>query len=86
MVNVRQHYSVLIKGILKILLNMDLEPSEIKDLVLACFKYYYLFHYDKNHGASQLIIESMKKMTSAVRYAISDEILLFLAVIKKLGK
>ena len=76
----------LVKTVLKTLLSMELEPSQVKDVVLACFKYYYLFHHDKNHGASQLIIESLKKMSSAVRYAISDEILLFIVIIKKLGK
>ena len=52
----RQYYIQMVKSVLKILMSMELEPNQIKDLILSCFKYYYLFHHDKNHGASQLII------------------------------
>ena len=81
-----KHYTVLIKTILRVLIGSDLEPNQVKDLVLCSFKYYNLFHFEKAHGASQIVIESLKKMETAVRYAISDEITLFITVLRKLGK
>ena len=33
-----------------------------------------------------MVIEGLKKMTPSVQFAICDEILLFLTIIKKLGK
>jgi hypothetical protein len=80
------HYSRLLKVIMKALLSMELEPSQVKELILNSFKYYYLFHPDKNYSASQLVIESLKKMTNVIRYAINDELTLFLATLTKLGK
>jgi hypothetical protein len=65
---------------------MELEAGQIKELILNSFKYYYLFHFDKNHSASQFVIESLKRITSAIRFAINDEISLFIVTLTKLGK
>ena len=54
--------------------------------MLQAFKYYYLFHHDKNLGASQIVINCFKKISAAVRFALSDEILLFFTILKKIGK
>lgn len=82
----RVHYITIVRTVIKTLLSMELEPSQTKELVLNCFKYYYLFHHDKNYSASQYVIESFKKMSSAVRFALLDEISLFFVVLRKLGK
>lgn len=68
----KPHYVTLVRTIMKCLLSMDLEPSQCKELVLSTIKYFYLYHHDKNYGASQLVIESFKKMTTAVRFALMD--------------
>ena len=36
--------------------------------------------------ASQIVTDAFKKVSAAVRFAVSDEILLFLTILKKLGK
>ena len=82
----KPHFMVLAKNMMKSLLSMELEQSQIRELVLLSFKFYYLFHHDKNLGASQVVIESFKKMSSAVRFAINDEISLFLVHLKKIGR
>lgn len=53
---------------------------------MLSFKFYYLFHHDKNLGASQIVIEGFKKMSNAVRFALNDEILLFMVHLKKIGR
>jgi hypothetical protein len=72
--------------LIRTLIDVELEQSQTKELLLQSFKYYYLFHYSKQLKASQIVIDCFKKVSPAVRFALSDEILLFFTILKKIGK
>ena len=82
----KPHYQQFLKEALKLLCEAPLEQQQTKDFLMQSFKYYYLFHNDQSLNASQIVICAMRKLIPAVRFAVSDEFLLFFTIVKKLGK
>lgn len=50
------------------------------------FRYFYAYHHDKKYAATDIFIEAFNGLAESVRYAISDELVMFYKIIKKVGK
>ena len=81
-------FSSLIKVLLKaVLANMyDFDQAEQKTLMDIVFRYFYLHHAQKHHSAVELFIVCFNKISEAVRYAMTEEFILFMNVARKIGR
>lgn len=50
------------------------------------FRYFYAYHYDKKYEATDIFIEGFNSINQSVRFALSDELILFFRTIMKIGK
>ena len=50
------------------------------------FRYFYAYHHDKKYAATDIFIEAFNGVSESVRYAISDELVMFFKIAKKVGK
>jgi len=81
----KSHYQHLTKLLILTLLKFDLSQSQQKNLMLIGMKYFYLFNRNKLQEPFSIWTKIFEKITEAVRFALSDELILFFRVIKKLG-
>ena len=68
------------------MLTMDLKPSQEKILMDIVFRYFYAFHHDKKYNATDIFMRTYNKLSESVRFALTDEFILFLRISRKIGK
>ena len=79
-------YSTMVKILIKVLLRMELKPSEQRQMMEVVFRYFFAFHHDKKYTATDLFIEGFNALDESVRFAMADEFVLFFRIIRKIGK
>lgn len=50
------------------------------------FKYFYAFHHNKAYKPLELFAQAFNWLDESTKFAMSDEFVLFLRVVKKVGK
>lgn len=78
--------SILLKNIFLILLQMNLNATQSKFLMLVAMRYYYTYHYQRRYSAAEIVIYAYNKLPDDLRKTLGDEFALFLKVVLKLGK
>ncbi len=81
----KTHYQHLAKLLIFTLLKFELSQSQQKNLMLVGIKYFYLFNRIKHQEPFSLWTKVFEKITDAVRFALSSDLILFFRVLKKLG-
>jgi hypothetical protein len=64
----------------------EVGPVEQRMLMLAAFRFYYLHQQVKGSGAVEVLISCFNAISESVRFALTEEFLLFLHVARKLGR
>lgn len=81
----RVQYRLLAKAVLKSLLALPLSLPQHRELLDRACRYYLLFWEDRRMAAEQLFLSVFSKTPEAVRFSLSDELVLFFRVAAKLG-
>jgi hypothetical protein len=71
---------------MKTILLMKLKNSQMKEMMELAIRYFYLFHHEKKMSAANIFVETYHKLTDPVRFALSDEFILFFRIATKIGK
>lgn len=81
-------FSILIKVLLKSVLanTYEFDQAEQKTLMDIVFRYFYLHHAQRHHSAVEMFIICFNKISEAVRFAMTEEFILFMNVAKKIGR
>lgn len=64
----------------------EVGPMEQRILMLASFRYYYLYQQVKGSRAVEVLVNCFNAISESVRFALTEEFLLFLHVARKLGR
>lgn len=79
------NYRGICRLVLSHLITMDLKAAQMRQLIDIACRYYLLFWSDSRQKALELFVASFKKATEAVRFSLTDELLLFFKICQKLG-
>jgi|JI9StandDraft_2_1071091.scaffolds.fasta_scaffold446712_2 hypothetical protein len=63
---------------------MELTSTQSRHLIDIACRYFLLFWTDVRQAASELFLAAFSKCTEAVRFSLTDELLLFFKVCQKL--
>lgn len=50
------------------------------------FRYFYVFHHDQQHKATDIFLRTYNKLSEPARFALTDEFILFFRISRKIGK
>jgi hypothetical protein len=64
----------------------EVGPVEQRIVMLAAFRFYYLYQQVKDSRAVEVLVNCFNEISESVRFALTEEFLLFLHVARKLGR
>jgi hypothetical protein len=64
---------------------MELKSNQMRLMIDLVCRYYLLFWNDSRQNAAELFITAFDKITEAVRFSLTDELLLFFRICEKIG-
>lgn len=59
---------------------------EQRKVMLAAFRFYYLYQQVKGSRAVEVLVKCFNAISESVRFALTEEFLLFLHVVRKMGR
>ena len=85
-IRTRSHYQLLCRHLIQTLLKVsDLSQQQSRDLLDKTARYYLLFWREKKLSAWELFQSVAAKTSQAVKFALSDELILFFKIARKIG-
>ncbi len=65
---------------------MNLQKAQSKQLMELAFRYCLLFHHFKRMKCEEIFVEVYHKIEPTIRFALSDQFILFFKIMDKIGK
>lgn len=84
-VQTRTPYRSLVRNLLRAILGIELSPKQLRDIVDLASRYYLLFFQDKKQHAESLFLIAFSKASEAVRFSLTNELVTFFKIARKLG-
>lgn len=77
---------LLVRQCLVVLVTMELSAVQQKFLMLVVMRYFYVYSFDRQYAAPEMVVHAFNKLGEEVRRQLADEFSLFFKIILKLGK